>query len=43
LKVSLVSQQNIFKKESSHNESGVCASSVMAEIFAKEGSLFVDI
>jgi hypothetical protein len=40
LKASLVSQQNIFKKQSSHNESVVCTSSVVAEIIATEGSLF---
>jgi hypothetical protein len=40
LKASLVSQQNIFKKQSSQNESVVCTSSVGAEIIATEGSLF---
>jgi len=40
LKASFISQQNILKKQSSHNESVVCASSVVAEIIATEGSLF---
>jgi hypothetical protein len=42
LKASLVSQQNICKKESTHNESCLCKS-VVAEIIANEGSLFADI
>jgi len=40
LKASLISQQNIFKKQSSRNESFVCTSSVVAEIIATEGNLF---
>jgi hypothetical protein len=43
LKASLVSPQNIFKKQSSYNESVVCTSSVVAEIIATEGSLFTHI
>jgi hypothetical protein len=40
LKTSLVSQQNIFKKQSSHNESVVCTGFIVAEIIATEESLF---